>query len=117
MRTVWCMITGCFGSWVLVALIVMPQAGLEVLLGMIAPLVVAIVSLPAMERTYKRDPKQLTNLMIQAFAGKFLLFGVYVTIVIGVLSLQAIPFVVSFTTYFVALHLMEALYLRRLFAN
>ena len=117
MRTVWYMIAGCCVSGALVATIVVPRAGLEVLLGMIAPLVVAIVTLPVVERTYRRDPKRLTRVMIQAFAGKLLLFGVYVIMVIGVLSLQAIPFVVSFTTYFVALHLTEALHLRRLFAS
>jgi hypothetical protein len=34
-----------------------------------------------------------------------------------VLDLRPLPFVVSFTTYFIALHLFEALCLQRLFAG
>ena len=34
-----------------------------------------------------------------------------------VLSLRPLPFVISFTAYFIALHLFEALCLQRLFAG
>ena len=34
---------------------------------------------------------------------------------LGVLSLRPLPFVLSFTTYFITLHLFEALCLQRLF--
>jgi len=44
-------------------------------------------------------------------------FGVYVTIMLRVLALRPLPFVVSFTTYFIALHLFEAFCLQRLFAG
>ncbi len=117
MKTVLCMTAGCTISWALVTAIFAPQAGLEVLLGMIAPLAVAIVTLVLVERTYRRDPRQLTRLMITAFVSKLVLFGVYLTIVIGVFSLKAFPFIVSFVTYFVVLHFMEAVRLRRLFSG
>ena len=44
-------------------------------------------------------------------------FGVYVTVMLKVLALRPLPFVVSFTAYFIALHVIEALCLRRLFAS
>jgi len=44
-------------------------------------------------------------------------FGAYVGVALGVLSLRSMPFVVSFTSYFIALYVAEALCLRRLFAS
>ena len=54
--------------------------------------------------------------MVTAFAAKLVFFGAYVAVMLLALSLRPIPFVVSFTAYFIALHLAEALCLRRLFA-
>ena len=82
----------------------------EVLLGMVAPLLAACVSWVVTERTYRRDPPALTGVMTAAFAAKMLFFGAYVAVMV-------IPFVVSFTGYFIALYLTEALLMRRLFAG
>jgi hypothetical protein len=46
-----------------------------------------------------------------------LFFGAYVTVVIKGLHLQVVPFVASFTGYFIGLYLVEALLLRRLVAG
>jgi hypothetical protein len=89
----------------------------EVLLGMIAPLVAACLSWVLTERTYRRDPPALTGLMTAGFAAKMLFFGVYVALMVKVVGLQPMPFVVSFTGYFIALYLTEALLMRRLFAG
>ncbi len=55
--------------------------------------------------------------MVAAFGGKLVFFGAYVTVMLGVLSLRPLPFVISFTAYFIALHLFEALCLQRLFGG
>ena len=89
--------------------------GADVLLGMLAPLAAAGVSWVLTERTYKRDPQQLTGLMIGAFGAKMLFFGAYVAVMIKVVGVHPVPFVASFTGYFVALYLAEALLMRRLF--
>jgi len=47
--------------------------------------------------------------------GKMLLYGVYVSVVVGFYSFQVLPFAVSFTVYFIGLHLTEALYFQTLF--
>ena len=91
--------------------------GAEVLLGMLAPLAAAGVSWVLTERTFKRNPEQLTALMIAAFGVKMLFFGVYVGVMVKVVGLRPVPFVVSFTSYFIALYSTEALLLRRLFAG
>jgi hypothetical protein len=86
-----------------------------IVFGVLGPLVVAIVSWTVAERTWRREPQRLTAVMIAAFAGKLVFFGAYVALMLSVLSLRPVPFVASFTTSFVALHVAEALALRRLF--
>jgi hypothetical protein len=85
--------------------------------GMAAPLTVAIVTWRMADQTYRRDPAALTGLMMTGFVGKMVFFGGYVAVVTKILSQPAVPFAVSFTGSFIALHLIEALALRRLFAS
>ena len=100
----------------LVALVVADQA-LEIMLGLPAPIVVALGSWRLMERAYRRGPEQLTRLMVRAFLGKIVMFGIYVTLAVSTLSLDAVWFVGSFTISFVVLHLAEAAQLQRLFSS
>jgi hypothetical protein len=55
--------------------------------------------------------------MAAAFAAKMIFFAAYVAVMLRVLDLQPIPFVVSFASCFIALHFIEGLGLRRLFAG
>ena len=55
--------------------------------------------------------------MISAFAGKLIFFGAYVGLAVGVLGVKPVPFALSLTGYFIALHLIEALWLKRLFVS
>ena len=87
------------------------------LFGVAGPLAVAAVSWLLMVRAYRRNPESLTGLMIAGFVGKMVFFGAYVAVVIKGLSQPAVPFAVSFAGSFIALHLIEALALRRLFAS
>ena len=88
-----------------------------VLLGMIAPLAVASATWVMIEWTYRRHPDQLTPLMATALFAKMILFGAYVAVVLRVLLVRPVPFVASFTVYFIVLHLTEAFWLRRLFTT
>jgi hypothetical protein len=109
------MVAACAASW-LAALIFVPwQMGIEILWGMIGPLAPAVASWLLAERKYRRRPEALTNLMIALFGLKLLFFAAYLTVMLRLLSLRPMPFVISFTVYFVVLHLIEALFLRRLF--
>jgi len=45
------------------------------------------------------------------------LFAAYVIVMIGVLAVRPVPFVAGFAGYFIALHLMEAMFLQRLLAT
>jgi hypothetical protein len=91
--------------------------GREVWLGMLAPLVVVSASWMVAERVYRASPAHLTSVMIGAFTGKLVFFGVYVAVVVGVLGARPVPFALSFAGYFIALHMIEALWLKRLFVS
>jgi hypothetical protein len=102
---------------VLSAAVLATRFGRDVWLGMLAPLVVMNVTWTLTERVYKANPQRLTSVMISAFAGKLVFFGAYVGLAIGVLDARPVPFAVSFTGYFISLHLIEALWLKRLFVS
>jgi hypothetical protein len=93
------------------------RARTEIWLGMLGPLAVAVITWTLTERVYKRHPESLTSVLMKAFAGKLVFFGAYVGLAIAVLRVQPIPFIVSFTTCFIALHLIEALCMKRLFVS
>lgn len=102
-------------SWALVA--AATDVGHEAFWGLLGPLAAACVSWVAADRTYARAPERVTAVMIAAFGAKMVFFGAYVAVALLGLGLAPVPFVVSFTGYFITLHLMEALFLRRLFAG
>jgi hypothetical protein len=104
-------------SWLAALGIFGIRIGVDVLLGMIGPLVVTAGTWVLIERAHKRAPEQVTALMVGAFGGKMVFFGAYVAVMIRLVAVQPVPFVASFTSYFIALYLIEALYLRRLFAG
>ena len=117
MKPVWLMVGGSLASWTAMAVVPAMTARLEVLFGMLAPLAAAVVTWVLISRTYRARPERLTPLMIKAFAAKMVFFGAYVTLMLTVFALRPVPFAISFTIYFIALHLIEAMFLQRLFAG
>jgi hypothetical protein len=111
------MVGASVGSWLLAMAAGGRGVMAEMLAGMIAPLLVAVVTWEVAERTFRQSPERLTAVMITAFAAKMVFFGAYVAAMLMGLSLRPVPFVVSFTAYFIGLHLAEALWLKRLFAQ
>jgi hypothetical protein len=109
------MVGASAASWLATLIFVPWQTGFEILCGMLGPLAAAVVSWVLAERKYRRRPEALTTLMMVLFGAKLLFFAAYLTIMLRVLSLRPMPFVVSFTIYFIVLYLIEALSLRRLF--
>jgi hypothetical protein len=102
-------------SWLAATALVGRGTGVEILVGMMGPLAVVSTTWVLTERTYARNPERLTVLMITAFAAKLVFFGAYIVVMLRVLMVRPVPFMVSFTSYFVALYVVEALSLRRLF--
>ena len=104
-------------SWFVAALIVDRRTGIEILFGMLGPLIATTSSWVLAERVYRQRAELLTRVMATAFAAKVVFFAAYTTVGILLLRLRPVPFVVSFTGYFIGLYLIEALYLRRLFSE
>ena len=94
-----------------------PQAAAAAFLGMGAPLVVGLATIRLVERTVRADVTRLTARMAAAFAVKLVFYAVYVSVVIGLLRVEPVPFTLSFTFYFVGLQIAEALYFRTLLVN
>jgi hypothetical protein len=109
------MVGASLTGWLLSTVTFGRRVSVEVLFGMLAPLLVATATLIMAERIYRRSPERLTNFMITAFGAKLILFGAYVGLMVTVAGLRPVPFIIAFTTYFIALHATEAVRLRQLF--
>jgi hypothetical protein len=117
MKAVAWMAAASVASWVVAAAVVGTPLAVEVLFGMIGPLAAASGSWLLAERTFRRHPERLTSLMAASFGVKLLFFGVYVVVGVRIWPEHPVPFVVSFTSYFIGLYAIEALLLRRLFVE
>jgi hypothetical protein len=101
-------------SWMLVTLVAPVPVNPELVLGMAGPLASAMVSWIVTERTQRAAPERVTGVMIAGLAAKMVFFGAYVVILVRVVGLRPVPFVIGFTGYFIGLHVIEALFLKRL---
>jgi hypothetical protein len=110
------MIGGSLISWGAVTLAGGSAWNPELAVGMAGPLVSAVGTWFAVERAHAASPAQVTSVLIAGFVAKMLFFGALVGLV-AALGLRPQPFVVSFAVYFIALHALEAFYLRRLFSG
>ncbi|MEO8257955.1 MAG: hypothetical protein ABI868_11470 [Acidobacteriota bacterium] len=108
---VWPGVAGC----VIAAALFGRENGVAILLGMIAPLAAVVVSWRSVERAHRRDPGSVTAVLMAGFAGKMVFFGGYLVVVLKFLGVRPVPFIASFTAYFIGLYLVEAIYLKRLF--
>lgn len=113
---VW-MVAGSTASAWLVTRMWPAVSGPAVFLGMLGPLVAVGSSWIAIERTYRDNPARLTGVMVKAFAAKMLLFGAYVAAMLVVVRVDPVPFVLSFTAYFLVLYAVQATLLQRLFTK
>ena len=102
------------GSWLAVLAVWGDRVNPEALFGMLGPLASACVTWVAVQRTHRLDPARLMGVMTTGFVIKFVFFGVYVAVMLKLLSLRPVPFVAAFTSYFIALYAMQALFLKRL---
>ena len=88
-----------------------------VFLAMLGPLAMACGSWIMAERAFRVAPSTLTGLLLGAFAVKAVFFAAYVVVLLRVVRVPPVAFAISFSAYFIALHLIEAMFLKRLFAG
>jgi hypothetical protein len=89
----------------------------EAFFGMLGPLASAVATWVVVRRTYTAAPERLTGVMVVGFGVKLLFFGMYLVAMLRGLGLRPTVFVVSFAGFFIALHVIEALFLKRLFVE
>lgn len=111
--SVW-MTAAAIGAWIAIGL----MAGVDLLddigLGIAGPLAAAVATRLVVEHTAVTNRALLHQRLLQGFAVKVVFFAVYVVVMLRGLHLQPLPFVVSFTSAFLVLHVMEAIHLQRL---
>jgi len=95
--------------------ILYPQYINEIFLGMVAPLLVTILSISFIKRTYFILPEKVTETITKSFLVKMILFGLYFVIILSFYTFEPIPFVSSFTGFFILFYIIEAVFLQKLF--
>ena len=111
------MVAAAGGSWLAVTVAADRMYDPELLLGMLGPLGAVGATWIAIDRVHHAAPERLTGVLVVGVGLKMVFFGAYVAVMLRGLALRPVPFVASFTSYFIALYAMEALFLKRLLAN
>jgi hypothetical protein len=102
------------GAWLAATALTGTRWHPELLLGLAGPLASALVTWLAIDRVYRAAPERLTGVMSVAFLAKMVFFAAYVIGSVRIIGARPVPFVSSFTAFFIALYAMEAWFLRRL---
>lgn len=102
------------GAWGLSSTLLSTDVANAVFLGMAGPLVLCLATLLIVKQTARTDIGRLTKRLTTAFIAKMVFYAGYVSVVVGVLATDPIPFSISFTLCFLGLQLIEALYLNTL---
>jgi hypothetical protein len=111
--SVW-MTAAAIGAWIAIGLVAGVDLFDDIGLGIAGPLVAAVATRLVVEHTAATNRALLHQRLLQGFAAKAVFFAVYVVVMLRGLHLQPLPFVVSFTSAFLVLHLTEAILLQRL---
>lgn len=117
MKLVWWMVAGSVTSSLAMTAILGVQTGPAIGLGMSGPLIAILLTWISVERLHNRHPERVTALLVKAFAAKMVFFAAYIGLILGADLVRPMPFVISFTAYFLALHITMAISLRRLMST
>jgi hypothetical protein len=117
MTPLWWMSGLSLAAWLAASMWAPRTVNPEMFWGMAGPLVSASATWVVTARTYAAAPERLTQVMLLGFGVRVLFFGTYVVGMLRGLGLRPVPFAASFAGFFIALHVVEALFLRRLFVE
>ena len=105
----------CFGSWSLVSWIFIEDYIVEIFLGMVMPLAVGQFTITRIQSIFVSVPRKLTSFMMKSFIGKMVIYGVYMIGIVAFSPFNERTFFVSFISYFITLHVLEAFFIRSVF--
>jgi hypothetical protein len=117
MRPIAWMVGICVASWLAISGVATMPVNPELFWGMIGPLASAVITWFVVARTHRSAPERVTNVLVAGFGMKLLFFGVYLAVMLRVAGLQVAPFAIAFVGYVIALYVIEALFLKRLFVD
>ena len=87
---------------------------LEIFLGLLAPILAGYGTVFFMEKYSNKEMIYFNRMLIKGFAFKFIFYGLFILIIFTVYSFNPIPFMCSFTSSFIGLHMMEAIVLKKI---
>ena len=106
----------CVGTWGLLSA-GFPDYGKEIFLGMFLPWIISLISISKTHSVYNIDPDKLIKQRTTAMLMKMLYYGLLLIIIFTFISFNPLPFIISFTSYFLMLHLTEAYVLKSFINN
>ena len=97
----------CVGTWGLLSA-ALPYYVKELFLGMVIPWSISLISIVKTRSVYNQHPEKLIKHMTKAMLIKMMSYGLLLIIIFNFISFNPLPFIISFTGYFFALHIIEA---------
>ena len=85
----------------------------EIFLGLLAPILVGYGTVFFMEKYSNMGMIDFNKMLIKGFALKFIFYGLFILTIFTVYSFNPIPFMCSFTSSFIGLHMMETIVLKK----
>ncbi len=89
-----------------------PEWSNEILMGLAAPAVVGFITVLMFSRFDQMTGQQMTQWMMISFGAKMLIYPLYFIIIFKSYSFAPLIFIFSFASYFIGLHVVEALILK-----
>ena len=86
----------------------------EIFLGLLGPVLVGFVTVFFMIKYSNSGAIKLNRMLVRGFAIKFIFYGIFIITIFTVYPFKPIPFMCSFTSSFIGLHLMEAIVLKKI---
>ena len=87
---------------------------IELFFGWLLPALAGILTMYFIFSAYQKDSITLTKTLAKGFAIKMIYYGVSILILFKHYSFQPIPFICSFSSFFIGLHVFEAVIIKRI---
>ena len=85
----------------------------EIYYGLFAPILVGYLTVFYIKKYPKMEPVYFNKMLFKGFAIKFVFYGAFILTIFTVYSFNPIPFMCSFTSSFIGLHIMETIVLKK----
>ena len=86
----------------------------EIFLGLVGPVLVGFITIFFMIKYSNSRTIRFNRMLVRGFAIKFIFYGIFIITIFTVYSFKPVPFMCSFTSSFIGLHLMEAIVLKKI---